>query len=582
MKLKAKTEVKTAPHPLTIGLPRLSLVVATAALSFIVLFLLTVPESTADTPVYVNQIFQYYQQGASASPLLLWEFGHLLWRPLGYGLWRAFHSTLSPWSGNNPYLEITAVLMGINFAVGMALTLLLFFVCSKLGLSMRAALAVTAGFMLFSTILRYIHSGMSYNLGFALQLTGLLLIVRAAHAARRRKELWATLAGVALSLSFAVWFPYVLTVPAILLAGCYAGPPETRAPRRQMRLFAIAGAAIAVVGLATFGLAAWIDHLSSYAALKQWVMNSAHGVANQRTLIRLPTGVTRSFLHLGDDGILLKRFVMGDPYAPVHPVELMKAGLWKIAAVFLTLAILVVTLVRHKEAWPALAVLVCGSLPVLGFAVLLFKDTAEPARYEPAYASLLVSVCAMVLLKDKERAALRLLVAFALVMACVNLSAYALTLRSANAVAAERATLVHEHTVHNGVAVLLSFRDPVSGFVQAAPFSQLNRPGALPLYHAIEPGNINVLRWRQDAACRILAAWDSGGEAWLSERLISPRPKPEWNWVEYDDNRVKWTDLPDFFSRFERDDHIGADDGFFRLALTANNRTLLRSICGQQ
>ena len=42
--------------------------------------------------------------------------------------------------------------------------------------------------------------------------------------------------------------------------------------------------------------------------------NSAHGIEPQHRLLRLPTGITRSFLYFGNDGILFKRFTLGDPY----------------------------------------------------------------------------------------------------------------------------------------------------------------------------------------------------------------------------------------------------------------------------
>ena len=45
--------------------------------------------------------------------------------------------------------------------------------------------------------------------------------------------------------------------------------------------------------------------------------------------------------------------------------------------------------------------------------------------------------------------------------------------------------------------------------------------------------------------------------------------------MERDDSRVHWTDLPEFFNRFERDLHAGNEDGFFRVAQTRANRSML-------
>lgn len=554
---------------------------AAAILGFIALYFLTVPESTADTVVYVDDMLTYYQQGSSASPFLLWEFGHILWRPFGYSLWMAGHQFLSSWSRGNPVLEMTAVLIGVNFVVGLLLVWVLFLLCRRFGLTERAALTVTAGFMLCSTILNYVHSGMSYNPGLLAQLAALLLILNAIESQRRAVSL-AAWGGCALALSFALWFPYVLTVPAVLLAGLIAEPAQQNrnwpSRRARLRVVIVAAVAAALVGLAVFGLGAALDHISSYAQLKQWIVTSAHGISPERRLFRLPAGFTRSFFHLGNDGLIMKRFVFGDPYAPVNAANLIYAGLWKVVVVFLAGAGLALALVRRRETWPALAVVLCGVLPTLGFAVLLF-ETAEPARYEPAYPSLLVGICGVLLLPKAVRAPRRFLAVFLIIMALVNLKAYAWDLRAEALRATERAMLVHEHTGHNGVAFITSFRDPLSTYVQKLPFSPLNRRGALPLFHVIAPGTSRVLRWRQDVACRVLQAWDAGGEIWVSDRLVASRPKPDWNWAEYDDSRVHWADLPAFFTRMETDSHIGSTDGFSRVANTARNRTDLHDTC---
>lgn len=554
-----------------------------AAIAFVALFVLTVPDVTADTPVYVSQIFNFYKAGPSANPKLLWEFGHLLWRPMAYPLWRVLSPALSSWSGGDPYLEITAVLVGLNFVVGLALSIVLFFTCRKLGLGSVGAFAVTVAFLSTSTILNYIHSGMSYNFGFALQVAGLLLILHACTITHQRSAVWKSVfGGIVLGLSCAVWFPYVLTIPAPFVAGWFAGgaPKISAGGEWKQRLERLTITLLAAAGIVvlTFGIGAWIDHISSIADLRQWVLNSAHGVAPQHRLIRLPTGVTRSFLYFGDDGILFKRFTMGDPYAPVHFGDLVQAGMWKILAVFLALLALVATLARHRKTWPALTVVFCAALPCLGFAVLLF-DTSEPARYEPAYAALLVGVCAVLLLPRNVRIGRWCLTAFAAAMFLVNWTAYGWNLREGTADALARVNLIHEHAGPHDTVFLLSFRDPISTFVQKAPFSRYNSPNTLALHHAIEPGSSLVLTWRHDAACRMLNTWKAGGKDWISDRLVAQRPLSGWNWAEHDDDRVHWTDVASFFAPLDRGEHIGGSDGFFLAADSRVNRQRLAGYC---
>jgi hypothetical protein len=553
-----------------------------AILASVVLFAVTVPASTADTPEYVAHILSYHQHRPDVP---LWEFGHLLWRPLGYAVWQLTHPLLSSWSQDNPVLEITADFVGINFLVGLILAPLLFFLCRRLGLSVVNAAGVASGFMLSSTILNYAHTGMSYNPGLAAQMAGLLLILNAVESPGRGR-LYAVLAGTALAVSFLLWFPYVLTVPVVLLAGWMVHPTGNPSGRPdeaifasdRLRVIALATAATVAIGLATFGIGAVIEHIASFLALKQWILNSAHGMMVERRLARLPTGLTRSFFYLGSDGIVMKRFAMGDPYAPVHTLDLIRAGIWKVLLVFLAMLILFVTLARRRSTWPALILLAAGWIPTLAFSLFLF-ETSEPARYEPAYPSLLIGLCSLFLLPREIRLPRWFFATFFVLLAIVNLKAYVWDLRSLAAATNQRVLLIHEHTAHGGVAFVLSFRDGASSYMQKLPFSRLNRPGALPLFHVIEAGNISVVTWRKSAACRILQAWDEGGETWLSTRLVAQRPKPEWEWAEFDDLRVRWVDLPAFFTRFETNGRIGGEDGFVRVAPTANNRQTFVDFC---
>ncbi len=558
-----------------------------AAFAFLVLYLVTVTGSTADTVVYVGDIFSYVHHIPNPPKNSLWEFGHLIWRPLGHVLWEIFRPVLLPWSKDNSALELTAVLMAVNFLVGLVLAPLFFFSGRRLGLSVFGAAAVASGFMLCNTVLNYVHSGMSYNPGLAAQMAAFLLILKAFDSTTRRGPLVAMLAGAFLALSGLLWFPYVLTMPVVLLAGIminHAGDAEVRplsnifAPNR-LRLLAIAAAAAVLVGLAAFSVGAVFEGITSFAALKAWIVNSSHGVMIDRRLSRLPTGITRSFIDMGNDGIIMKRFVMGDPYAHVRAIDLIRASLWKVIVVFSALLILLVTLARDRKTWPAILLFLAGWVPTLAFAVFLF-ETAEPARYEPAYLSLFIGICALLRLsRNNSRFPRWSLAVFLLVMAFVNLKAFSWDFRSQNSAADERAFLIHEHTEHNGVAFLLNFRDPVSTYNQKHPFSRLNRVGALPLFHVIEPGNINLAVWRQSAACRIQQAWDAGGEVWLTTRLVASRPQPEWNWAEYDDTRVRWVDVSTFFTPFEIDDRIGGSDGFVRVAPSAKNKQRVQEFC---
>ena len=65
---------------------------------------------------------------------------------------------------------------------------------------------------------------------------------------------------------------------------------------------------------------------------------------------------------------------------------------------------------------------------------------------------------------------------------------------------------------------------------------------------------------------------------WLPMRFLRAQPMPEWNWVEGDDKRVSWTDLPTFFSQFETGAAVGGEDGFLLLLDSPKDREILSSL----
>jgi len=547
---------------------------------FVVLDLATVPGLIGDTLVYVGQMITYSQGGPGASPSLLWEFGHLLWRPLGYALWKLAMPLLAWWFAGNPILEITAVLFAINFVFGAILAGLVFAICRRLGLETGRAFAVTAGILVSNAFLNWVHSGSAYVPGLAFSVAGIWLLVKAAQEPKYRTTC-SILSGGALALSFGIWFPFILSVPAALLLALLAGiaSDDESAPaiRARIRVAGLAAVAAAVLGIVVFATGAAICHISSVSEFKQWVINSGHGVSQERSLVRFPSGITRTFLYLGDEGTVLKRFVFGDPYAPVRWIDLLGAGLWKVGLVFVSFCVLFWNLLRTREGRPALGVVLAGMLPTIAFAILLF-ETSGSERYFPFYPALLVGIC-IALRQRTARSAHLMLAAFLVIMILVNLKAFAWDLRGYTKASSERFSLVHNHTRHGGVALILSFRDPLSTYFQRSPFRPENQVNALPLYHVIDPELLSAGTWRSGTSCRVLQAWTAGGDAWMSKRLVAPRPQPDWQWVENDRNSIRWTGLYDFFARFDIDENMGGSDGFLRMARDAKNQALLQASC---
>jgi hypothetical protein len=102
----------------------------------------------------------------------------------------------------------------------------------------------------------------------------------------------------------------------------------------------------------------------------------------ERTAIRLVTGVPRGLVHLGKDGMILKRWLLKDPYAGVAAGDLLRLSLWKLAAVYAALAALGIALWRRREFGAVAALAVMAAVPSLAFAVAWNPGSAE--RFLPA------------------------------------------------------------------------------------------------------------------------------------------------------------------------------------------------------
>lgn len=549
-------------------------------IAFTVLYLITGPDATGDTPVYVGDILRYVHTGTP--PPTFWDFGHLLWRPLGFGLWHVAEPLARPVFGDSPVIELTGILFAVNFASGLLLAILTFLICRRLGLNDGLACGLSLAILLCNAVLNYVHSGCSYIPGVAAQFAGFWLVLKALQDPARR-TVCCIGAGIALSLSFALWFPFCLGVPAALALALWGNEGDERYSKveasARIQIVLRVAAVIAVSALVVFSFGAVMAHVSSYSALKDWIANSGHGVHPERRLLRFPTGITRTFFFLGDEGITIKRFVFHDPYAPVKWLGLLSAGLWKVALVFASFAVLAWRLWQTGAGRRALLVTLSGVVPTLLFAVLLF-ETGQSERYLPLYAALLVGICAAFAQRVHGQAIRWLFAVFTLLLLVVNLKAYAVDLRNTAKQSSERMALVHQRTQHGGVALLLSFRDPVSTYFQRSPFDPANRFGALSLYHVIEQERGDVGDWRTQSACRVLRAWREGGEAWVSKRLEAVRPEPDWGWVEHDVQGLSWSDLTSFFGQFDTNADIGGPDGFVRLTTSIKNEELLRRTCG--
>jgi hypothetical protein len=342
---------------------------------------------------------------------------------------------------------------------------------------------------------------------------------------------------------------------------------ERTAPLQRLRASAALGVGFAVPTLLIFGLTAWMLGIRDGSGLIEWVREASHGVRNSG-IARATLGLARSFCSLGDDGLLLKRFVLRDPYHPVGWGELLGVHLLKIALVYLVLGTLFWHAWRRGER-SLLLLLACSALPVLAFGFLWQGGDME--RYLPAYPLLFV-----LLARSWSPPRGLAWVLLGLIALGVASNGAALSRSAANArLDALRQRLVDLPDLPPR-SELMVVRDRLQLMRYDYPLSPEARR-----FSIVDPiliAHQDLPTWRADFARRVLGVWKAGGQVWLSRRLLRDMPHPESTWAEGDDPRIGWVDIPSFFRTLEIGETVGGYDGFVLLLENKTNHTLFNRL----
>ncbi len=357
---------------------------------------LTSPYTHGDMMVYSTMIARAFETGGVANEAGLWEFGHLLWRPLGWIMTWAVIPAASGADDWRTALVAARVLITLNVLATMLSVVLWYSMARSITRShppgLAFALVVTIGLASGNGFLNYAQTGSSYVFGLAL--VSLATWVAFWSAERERLSI-VSACGVGLSIGLAttVWFPFILAAPACALtAVIWKSPHGLYAVLRRDSLIYVsvaAGAFLVVLSLA-FAAAASVIQFDSMGQFATWAVDSGHGWSQSQTITRLATGVPRLFYYLGWDGLVWKRFMFDDPYAPVAVGELICcSSLWKIATCWALVLGLPVFLLFFRTARPALWLMTISGAPLLWFAVFVMEPSS-PERFLPAYPHILL------------------------------------------------------------------------------------------------------------------------------------------------------------------------------------------------
>jgi hypothetical protein len=520
----------------------------------------------ADTVDYVAAV-QSYDHGNHGS---LWEFGHLFWRPFGWILLHAIEPLTRLVTGIDPTIELTYVFLTVNWVAGLACVLLLRGLLRRFSISPAIANLATLGMLFSNAFLNYIHSGSSYIPGLAFLLLGLYLL--AADAQTLRSPLRPIWVAGALAFSVCLWFPYVFAVPGALAT------PLFRRSDNQSRWALTLRATLycLVLGIAFYGFALASLRIFTADGIYRWITAESNAIGGVRGVTRTIFGFARSFVYMGDDGVLFKRFLLHDRYNPVTVLELIRASLFKLFLFYALLLAMLKQLLQSANR-DFLWLFALTTMPVIFFALMWFGGDME--RYLPLYP--IVFLCASYSV-DRARAPRylkRLALLFLLVTIASNLGATSiLTIRKKQAHAEVRLKDLLPVLKPQSRIVLSDIQDELENFTRTYPLDSMIRTHLVRTYPVLNPATAQTLHWRTDLCRVVVTTWNSGADVWISKRISATQPQADWKWVEGQDPRVSWADLRSVFAQFDYGTSVGDSDGFILLLPTQRNKNLLDSL----
>lgn len=548
------------------------------------MLLITRPLSFGDTIFYVQTILASGAHPDANGVRSLFDFGHLLWRPLGWAVFE-FLKTISVLGlGGGERILIAKILICISVVSGAIATALLHMISRDLGLRPSASFVLCATFIFSNAVIYAAQTGLSYMLGLAFLMAALWFTMRRTPMDTKSIDRGLWWGGIFVALSAASWFPFILVAPAIALAAAvpWDNPELFSISRlsliRAGKLTCASGAAAIII----FGAAARVLHINSVGGIKAWVSESSHGWRQSSNLLRLGMGIPRCCVALKDDaGIIWKRFFFHDPYAPVRLHEFLQGSLMLMVIFYSALLLLLYTLSRSTRGKVLLFLLTSAALPVVYFSVFMFEP-GSIERFLPLFPFYFVALGHQLDCAWPNRKQRILGFIYPVVLIVFSLATYNdWSVERHWEPAQSRLEALSRQLPSESTVALLANWDDLFLFAKDNllhdTFSQ-----SLNLWIVLQPAHERIFTWRQRFAARVLEAWQEQTEMWLSERLLAKAPLPEWGWVEGDDRAIRWVEVPEFCRQFQYDKKIGEADGFVRLARTESNQILLERVVAYQ
>lgn len=540
---------------------------------YLLTLLLTRPDSYIDSFNYAKHILDHRTGTMDPARDPFWDFGHALWRPMGYLVYICFGGPLAALFDGNRVFAAAASLIVWSIAGGLLATVFLYLLAARLSGRAGVAALVTIGFVSTHAVMNFKLAGCAYSAGIGCQVAAFYYLYTALQTGRAALAR-ALAAGLLLGLSVAIWFPFVLPVPGYL---CFAllWRDQTTQPSLAARWRLLAAACLAAAGVvAAVYLPVMAFHqIRTVGQFRQWVETSRYGIRPTRGLARMLFAIPRGFFLLGADNSVLKRVLLPAPGDRVGLADIARA-VWKLVAVYLVLAVLALRLRTSDWGRRMLVCLGAVSVPIVVFAAFLF-DPSPPERYLGIFPLLFAAIGLVLAREPLARASRIVLLLFMGAMLAANSWAmwrFRAEPGEANTIA--RLESVNRQAAANDLILVPSFQDDGLRFVDSRPFHPASR-FRLNMLTGVAAGAANAVSWRSSISAAMLAVWGRGGRVWISSRLIQEKPSPVW-WIEGDESRIRWADVAGFYRGFDLANPVGGEDGFLELEPSPRNQALLQ------
>jgi hypothetical protein len=536
-------------------------------ITFLLLLIFTRSPFLNDTYYYAEDIYETLNVQSPWSSPLLWDPGHLLWRPLARLIVHPLLPLLEHFVGGDSRMAITLLLTTLSAVALFLAAILLYLILARSTKRVWLPLFPTFGFMCANTYLYALHSGTPYPPGLTCLLAGIWLAQNDSSTLSLKR---AVLAGLFGGAAVCFWFPYILALPALL---CWAVLGESTLRWRTAVTLTMSAATVFVLCIC---LGAHFRGVDSFSSFRIWFSGAGHGTEQNRNFIRSLFGLPRAFLDMGQIGIKIKQFLFHDPYAKVRFGELFRLSLWKIGLFYIALVSLVF-MGHTPESAKALKVF-CVAL-AMNIVLALAFEGGSPERYLPLFPFFFLAAAHSLSLTS-SRLPTRILMSSLLVLIILgNLPAfYASRILKKQDEAASRIASLLPLPPHSSIYTI--GEDSVFELRVDAPFHEINRAGDYEVTGVYVP-MMRTGHWKEDFATGSLSVWEKGGEVWVTTRVLHAQPQREWNWVEGDDPKVSWKAIFDYFQPLDRGKVVGGEDGFFLLPSSATNQANFASKLGE-